>query len=281
MVMRGITPDAGDVLIVEEHRLRIPGLRERVATACSFVVDAARRAGLDDRSVHHCQLAVDEACTNVIEHGYGEAMLLNDQQTIEIICRLEGNRFSITVTDQGPAFDPLGRTDPDPTASFETREPGGWGIFFIKKVMDEVYYQYEQGRNSLIMVKYLRDYPRMVSPGDLSTLISVVAVAPQVWVIQPHGRLDAHLCPSVEATVERQLHAGCKYLVLDLSDVSYVSSMGLKLLVSLWQRAREAKGDIVLAALQPRVREVLQIIGLDLVFTLYDTSELATARFTT
>jgi hypothetical protein len=43
-------------------------------------------------------------------------MLPNDQQAIEITCRLEGNRFSITVTDQGPAFDPLGRADPDPAA---------------------------------------------------------------------------------------------------------------------------------------------------------------------
>jgi anti-sigma regulatory factor (Ser/Thr protein kinase) len=56
--------------------------------------------------------------------------------------------------DEGPPFDPLNLQDPDPTVSeVEELSIGGWGIFFIKKVMDSVYYQYKADRNHLIMTK--------------------------------------------------------------------------------------------------------------------------------
>lgn len=261
-------------MIVEERRLRIAGLRERVPVACEFVVEAARRAGLDERAVHHCQLAIDEACTNVIEHGYGNG---GEQYAIDIVCRNEGSRFSITVSDDSPPFDPLRYDDPDPMASLEDREPGGWGIFFIKKVMDEVFYQYED-RNSLMMVKHVRDYPKG-NERRQSSRVSITSPAPNVYSIAPHGRMDADLCPGVEMLISEQLNAGHKFLVIDLGSVEYVSSVGLKTLVSLWQRAREAKGDMVLAAVNPRVREVLEIIGLDLVFGIYNTPDEAATSF--
>lgn len=138
--------------MIEERRLRIPGLVEKVRVACDFVVEAAQRAGLDERAVYHCQLAVDEACTNIVEHGYGAHGF---DHVIDIICRSEDNRFIITVLDDSNAFDPLGREDPDPATMLNDREEGGWGIYFIKKVMDEVLYQRQGNRNRLTMVKRL------------------------------------------------------------------------------------------------------------------------------
>lgn len=53
---------------------------------------------------------------------------------------MEGDQFIITIIDDSPAFDPLGVPDPDVKAPLAQREPGGWGIFFIKKLMDRVDY---------------------------------------------------------------------------------------------------------------------------------------------
>lgn len=253
-------------MIVEERRLRIPGIRDRITIACDFVVDAARRAGLDDRAVHHCQLAVDEACSNVIEHAYGEAGI---DLAIDITCRLEGSRFAISVVDSGPEFDPLRQADPDPAATLDDRRPGGWGIFFIKKVMDEVVYQYDSRRNSLTMIKYLSQTPVADTERVIAARLSVTNPVPAVWVIAPHGRLDSTLCSGLSMVVNEQIDHGRRRLVIDLGDVDYVSSVGLKTLVSLWQKLREDKGNLVLASVQPRVREVLEIIGLDLVFSIH------------
>jgi anti-anti-sigma factor len=51
------------------------------------------------------------------------------------------------------------------------------------------------------------------------------------------------------------------------------------MLVSVWQRVRDQKGDLALASLKPRVHEVLEMIGLDLVFTISDTPDQAGAYF--
>jgi anti-sigma regulatory factor (Ser/Thr protein kinase) len=137
---------------MSESRIRIAGVLEQIPGACDFVADAARAAGLDERAAYHCQLAVDEACTNIVEHGYGAE---NAGKFIDIICRVDSRYFTITIIDESPAFNPLVKDDPDPTAVLEDRGTGGWGIYFIKKLMDEVSYLHEAHHNRLVMMKKL------------------------------------------------------------------------------------------------------------------------------
>jgi anti-sigma regulatory factor (Ser/Thr protein kinase) len=88
----------------EVSRLVIPARLEEVRYACDLVVEAAETANLDERAVYHCQMAVDEALTNIIEHGYEYQPR---DSSIEVICRTEHNHFLTTIIDDGPAFNPL------------------------------------------------------------------------------------------------------------------------------------------------------------------------------
>lgn len=139
-------------MLIDERHLQIRGLLQEIAEAREFALQAATDAGLSIQAVHHCQLAVDEVCTNIIEHGYGTR---GTDHFIDIICRQETHQFSIIISDDSPAFDPMQRHDPDPMASLEDREVGGWGIYFVKRLMDEVTYHREGGQNHLIMIKRL------------------------------------------------------------------------------------------------------------------------------
>ncbi len=134
-----------------ESHIIIDSSLDQVAQAVEFVTSMAEQAGLSEQAVYHCQLAIDEACTNIVEHGYAPNGLYG---VIIVSCRIEPSRFVITVLDDSPAYNPLARPDPDPTAGLNEREGGGWGVFFIKKVMDHVSYFYE-GRNRLVMVKQM------------------------------------------------------------------------------------------------------------------------------
>lgn len=135
----------------QESSFTIAGVLEQVSHAVEFVSEIARQAGLNEQAVYHCQLAVDEACTNIIEHGYTSNGL---NGVIDIICQVHPSSFTIIVGDDSPAYNPLSQTDPNPMASLEERNIGGWGVFFIKKVMSQVSYTYE-GRNYLIMTKQI------------------------------------------------------------------------------------------------------------------------------
>src|SRR4051812_13761324 len=105
-------------MTVKERQLRIEGVLENVSVACDFVVEAAREAGLDERAIHHCYLAVDEACTNIIEHGYASKC---GECIIEVSCKRDENALTIRIVDDSPAFDPLDRPDPDPQTPLNQR----------------------------------------------------------------------------------------------------------------------------------------------------------------
>ena len=61
----------------------------------------------------------------------------------------------ITFIDQGIPYDPLKKEDPDVTLSANEREVGGLGIFLVKKIMDDMKYEYKDGQNILKIFKKL------------------------------------------------------------------------------------------------------------------------------
>lgn len=261
-------------MITEEWRLKIPGVLERVPTACDFVGAAAQHAGLDEHAAYHCQLAVDEACTNIIQHGYAEDGVY---QTIDVVCIRQLDRFLIEVIDNSPAFNPLEHVDPDPSTPLEERKLGGWGIYFIKKVMDEVSYQYQANQNHLLMAKHL-DSTSAAQRMKTANKVSAIALSQNIGVVLPQGRLRAGFNDDVEAATVSLLNAGCHWLVLDLRGVDYIASSGFKMLYRLCQRARQRNGNLALAALTERVAELVQMIGLDQNISVYPTAEEATTQ---
>ncbi|MEO8611981.1 MAG: ATP-binding protein [Chloroflexota bacterium] len=139
-------------MAAQESRFEIAGVLEQIPLAGDFVANIARNAGLDERGVYHCQLAIDEACTNIIEHGYGAS---GADRVIQLICRVDAQSLTITILDNSSAFNPLERPNPDPGMPLEERATGGWGIYFIKRLMDTVSYTREGHVNRLTMIKRL------------------------------------------------------------------------------------------------------------------------------
>ncbi len=133
-------------------RLKVPGELKHVPTACSFVVDALKEAGMNDNFQYAYELVVDEICTNIIQHGYGNE---GRDKTIELIIEKYADRFQLLILDDALAFDPLAHESAIAIAEegIDGLQSGGWGIIFTKKMMNSVAYRYEQGRNCLVLEK--------------------------------------------------------------------------------------------------------------------------------
>jgi anti-sigma regulatory factor (Ser/Thr protein kinase) len=132
-----------------ERKLTVPGRYDRLEQICDFVMQAAEEAGLNDREAARCQLAVDEACTNIIEHGYeGE-----DRGMIEVACEGGAGELVITIQDWARRFDPGAVPDPKLNVSVEEMGIGGLGLYFMRQVMDAVEFSYENGGNRLVLMK--------------------------------------------------------------------------------------------------------------------------------
>jgi len=252
-------------------RLVIAARLENVRHAAEAVAEAAQRAGLDERAVYHCQMAVDEALTNIIEHGY---RFQEDAHQIEIVCRLEADAFRITITDDSPAFNPLAHAAPDPSQPLDDRKPGGWGIYFIRRLMDAVEYRREGDKNVLTLVKKHLPAGKTQTP---EVGFPARALDAHSALITPRGRLDSRSAPLLEHALNAQLSAGRTWLIVDMRDVDYIASSGLKVLVAAWRRAREQQGDVILCGLQPRIVEIMEMVGFDMLFQLYPDLESALA----
>jgi serine/threonine-protein kinase RsbW len=133
-----------------------PGRYENLEKICDLVTDQATQAGFDDATVYAIQTAVDEACSNIIEHAYqGE-----DHGTIEIEIVTDADCLTIQLIDKGRPFDPASIPEPDIQASLDERENHGLGLYFMQKLMDRIHFEFSEDKgNVLTMVKCLHPHP--------------------------------------------------------------------------------------------------------------------------
>ncbi len=108
----------------------------------------AREAGFDESTSYACQLAVDEACENIVKHGY------DSSQPGEICIAVTASPGALTVRleDTGEPFNPARRPRQQP---WDENDPpvGGLGLLIIHRVMDRVRYLRKAGVNRLTMSK--------------------------------------------------------------------------------------------------------------------------------
>jgi serine/threonine-protein kinase RsbW len=130
--------------------LTFPGRFDSLAAISEFVARAAEAADLDERAVYAVQMAVDEACSNIIEHAYGG----EGRGAIECTCRVHDDGLTVVLRDYGRIFDPTSVPEPDLDASLEERTQGGLGLYFMRQLMDEVHFEFTPNSgNVLTMVK--------------------------------------------------------------------------------------------------------------------------------
>lgn len=130
-----------------------PGQFDSLSAILQFVTQAAKRAGLDAQAIYAVQLAVDEACSNIIEHAYGG----EGQGEIQCVCVVNRRGLTVTLRDQGAPFDPSSVPDPDLYSPLEERREGGLGLYLMRRLMDELHFEFIPGTgNVLTMVKRRR-----------------------------------------------------------------------------------------------------------------------------
>lgn len=100
-----------------------------------------------------------------------------------------------------------------------------------------------------------------------------------VTVLRASGRIDSMNAPQLGEVFNEHIGAGHTHLVLDLSSVDYMSSAGLRELVNALKKLKRVSGDLRIAQPSKRVREVMEMAGLDTIFLIFDTSTEAVDSF--
>jgi anti-anti-sigma factor len=100
-----------------------------------------------------------------------------------------------------------------------------------------------------------------------------------VSVITFKGRIDSQMAVELENLLQTIYDLGRYRLILDMTDVRYMSSAGLRILADILTKNRDNGGDLKLVALNPKVLRVFEVIGFNNFFAMYDTVQSALADF--
>lgn len=262
--------------MADVRRLTVRGRYDCIPSITSFVAEAAEAAGLNEDEAFHCRMAADEACTNIIEHAYGG----EDIGAIEVTCNIEPGVCAIQIVDTGRRFDPDAVPQPTFPSNIEDVRPGGIGLHLMRKMMDQVSFQFSDERNTLTMIKSHATVPG-TEAGTQPEAVPVKEVRPNVWLVSPTGRLDAASSPSLEERLTEMLQMGRNWLVIDMGGISYISSRGLKTLISAWRKSGDAGGTVLLFGMVPRVASIFETVGFTHIFDSYETLDEALAAVET
>lgn len=132
--------------------LTISAKIENIAEVTAFVDRQLEELDCPMKAQMQIDIAIDELFGNIAHYAYNPEV---GPATVRVEVLDEPLAVVITFIDKGIPYDPLARNDPDLSLSAEEREIGGLGIYMVKKSMDEITYEYQDGHNILKIRKKL------------------------------------------------------------------------------------------------------------------------------
>ena len=125
---------------------------EKLDEVMDFVNGQLEAKGCAGKAKMEIDIAVEEIFVNIASYAYSPEV---GPATIQVEVQGEPLEVSLTFIDSGIKYNPLEQEDPDIELSAEERPIGGLGIYMIKKSMDNVRYEYKDGKNVFTICKQI------------------------------------------------------------------------------------------------------------------------------
>jgi anti-anti-sigma factor len=225
-------------------------------------------------------MALDDLLNNVVQYAFP-----NDptEHHIEVEGEVRDAWVILTIMDDGIPFNPLTVAPPDLSVLLHEREIGGLGIHLVRSMFDEVTYHRNVGHNVLTVKKKLTskastspqhvdrisagtfEADRQSQQSDRDPRRTAMSVESRrsgaVVIVTPQDRFDTNSAPEVERVLTDHIERGEKLIVLDLSRIAYISSIGLRVILKAVMAMIRSGGRVVLCGGNDHVRTVLQLSG--------------------
>jgi serine/threonine-protein kinase RsbW len=135
-----------------KYRLNIACQTSALSELRTFLHQALDGVRLSEMEKHQVTLAVEEVCANLIIHSHG----CNPKDNIQLEIRNSAQKLIVEISDQGKAFNILNYETPDLKKVMIEKRKGGLGIILVKKIMDEIEFESENGTNTCRLIKWFR-----------------------------------------------------------------------------------------------------------------------------
>lgn len=130
--------------------LTLQAIPENTRVVTEFIEEELEALDAGMKAVIQINVAIDEIFSNIANYAYQGS---EGMATVRLEFDEAARQASITFIDEGVAYNPLEKEDPDTSLSADERPIGGLGIYMVKNIMDDVRYEYADGKNMLTIVK--------------------------------------------------------------------------------------------------------------------------------
>ena len=132
--------------------ITVPANDKDTTPIVEFVKRELSQHDCPDHALYQIEVAIEEILVNIVNYAG-----LSEADGVEVRCEILEDPLRVVVQflDGGIPFDPLAKDDPDISPEALMSRTGGLGIFMVKKMMDDVSYAYEEGKNTLTILKNL------------------------------------------------------------------------------------------------------------------------------
>ena len=132
--------------------LDITASKENLSDVLGFVDAELEQLGCSMRLQTAIDVAVEEIFVNISSYAYDPEV---GEATIRVEVTDDPVTIAISFIDSGTPYDPLAKPDPNMKIPIKERKKGGLGIFMVKKSMDDISYEYKDGKNILTIKKQI------------------------------------------------------------------------------------------------------------------------------
>lgn len=133
------------------REITVSATLDNIQSVTDFVEEHLLEAGFPMKTVFQINIAVDELFSNIARYAYGED---EGEATVRLQISEDNSTAVLTFIDSGTPYNPLKKEDPDVTLDADDRDEGGLGIYMVKNSMDDIYYEYRDGYNTLTVTKH-------------------------------------------------------------------------------------------------------------------------------
>lgn len=208
---------------------------------------------------HRAELCFDEALTNAMMHGND----LDPSKKVRLTLFADDEKWGAIICDEGAGFGP--ENLPNPDAEDFLFEETGRGLLLIEGYVDVL--EYNRKERKLLLVRKRQTEPDEAeaeaavaleeeAPVEVAETVTASSEDGVTLLEVMHSRIDGDNVEDVRTHLNEGVTSDV-LVVLDLSHVDYISSVGLGALVAFYKRLRSRKGRLIITGLQPAVEDIL------------------------
>lgn len=243
-----------------EKEIIINNQPDEITRIAQFIDELGMSLQLPSSITMSVNLAIEEAISNIIHHGYPA----NKEGEITLLTSVAPGILTARIIDNGISFDPTERnTDADNTISLDQQLTQGLGLFLIRRTMDKVEYHSTESQNELTLIKKIdMDFKPEAS---LKTNICKIE---EVTILTIEGRLDTANSNDFNVVISPLLSMPTPNIIINVEGLLYISSSGLRSLITLQKCVRQHQGVLVIEAMRPEILKIFDMTGCSSLFTI-------------